>query len=503
MKLSMWNLYHELSSQNKLPMINDGTCTINGARWLVTTNLSSQHVYVGSAGDYFEVGGENSIIVHRRDMILVKGVDPEELFDEVCGILEKFNIWEQRLSDLLETDNGLQRMIDLSKDILGNPSYIYSPVGEILAIASDYPSSVHWHWKELIDNRGLSEKRLKFLKDNIHLSSVFEDTIPVRRKSVMDEYEYIHCSIFCQKRIVGHFVLFGFTDPIPEGMEYIIGHLIQFMNRFTDIHYQQFSSQSKLTDVFLGFLEKEPFDRGRLADLLRSFQWKTQDPWQVLVIREAVSSEPVLLTRISRRISEEVPRVLSSVRDERLIILRNLRDPAGSAGEYETLMMILGNDFYIGISSTFRGFENAELYYRQARAELERCEKSGLQRSDGGNHLTDSLQSVIRSNDLLKAYVEPVLLRLQEHDSENGTAFYETFSAYCLSGFHKSETAAILSLHRNSLNYRLERIAELLGQDVFYNCIHTDDPEHLKRLVLSCFILDCFSQKNSGESHLK
>lgn len=493
MKLSMWNIYHELSEDHKLAMIHEGEPTITGARWLITTKLSADHVYVGGAGEYFEAGDEDAIIVHRRDMILVKQVDPEELFDEVCSIIEKFNIWQQRLADLINTEDGLQRMIDLSSDILRNPSYIYSPTGEILAMASAWPASVHWHWKELIDNKGLSEKRLKYLKDNIHLSAVFEDTMPVRRKSVMDEYEYIHCSIFQKKRIVGHFVLFGFTAPIPEGMEAILAELIRWMNRYTESHYLQFSPQSRLTDVFLGYLEREPYSQENLTALLQSLQWHRKDQYQIFVIREAVSSEPVLLTRTCRKINEEVPSVLAAVRDERLIILRNLSQggPAHSEKELDTIREILGEDFYIGVSSPFRSFEQSEIFYRQGRAELDRCEREGLRYSSGSRHLLDSLREVIRSNDLLGTYVEPALWVLYTYDAQNGTAWYKTFRAYCFSGFHKSETAALLSLHRNTLNYRLERIAEILGPEVFYRLTQPADLPSLTQLLLSCYILDC------------
>ena len=490
----MWNIYHELSADHKLAMIHEGEATITGARWLITTKLSADHVYVGGAGEYFEAGDEDSIIVHRRDMILVKQTDPEELFDEVCSIIEKFNIWQQRLADLMDTENGLQRMIDLSSDILRNPSYIYSPTGEILAMASAYPASVHWHWKELIDNKGLSEKRLKYLKDNIHLSAVFEDTVPVRRKSVMDDYEYIHCSVFQKKRIVGHFVLFGFTSPIPEGMEAVLAELIRWMNRYTDTHYRQFSPQSRLTDVFLGYLEREPYDQESLVDLLHSLQWHREDLYQILVIREAVSSEPVLLTRICRKINEEVPSVLAAVRDERLIILRNLSQDDADQNEKELnqLREILGEDFYIGVSSPFRGFEQSEIFYRQGRAELDRCERERLRYSSGRLHLLDSLREVIRSNDLLSTYVEPALWVLYTHDVQDGTSCYETFRAYCVSGFHKSETAAFLSLHRNTLNYRLERIAEILGPELFYRLTQPKDLSQSMQLIFSCYILDCF-----------
>ena len=502
MKLSMWNIYHELTYSDIIPLIIDGTCTITGIRWLISTQLNGDRVYIGSARDYFEAGEDDALIVHRRDMILVKQISPEEVFDEVCSIIERFNIWDQRLCDLIESPMGLQRMIDISKDVLNNASYIYSPLGEILAIASDYPSSVHWHWKELIDNNGLSEKRLKYLKDNIHLSAVFEDSVPVKRKSVMDDYEYIHCSLFYQNRIVGHFVLFGFTNPIPEGMEDLVGQLVFRMNQYVGRHSVDFSPQSKLNKVFLEYLEKENVEEDTLKSLLSSFHWQVRGAYQVIVLKEMVSNEPVLLSRTCQKLTREIPRILAVIYKERIVILRNLNDTKFAAMQDDRLSAIMENDFCAGFSNPFIEFECAELYYRQALAEVGRCEVSGFQSSYGKDHIMNCFGDMIKSDNLLLSYVEPVLIRLKDHDTRHDTAYYETFRAYCITGFHKAETAVYLNLHRNSLNYRLDKINELLGEELFLKLTRIDKPKQREQLILSCLILDSV-QKNNNQFHNK
>ena len=469
MKLSMWNLYSELPYSDAVPMIRDGSPTIAGARWIVTSTMNPNTVYVGSAREFFDSAENDSIVVHRHDMILVKQVEAEELFDTVCNIIDKYTAWDRQLSACLDEENGLQEMIDLSRDVLQNPSYLYDPNGDIMAIAGDYPASVHWHWKELIDNHGITEKRMKFFKDNINISSVFDDVIPTRRASVMDDYEYIHCSVLMNRRIVGHYVLFGFLRPIAQGMENLVDVLIGWMNLY---------------------VEKKEYDRSQLEELLRSFRWKMSDPYQILAVREIVNSEPVLLGRAFRRISQTIPDLVIAQRERHLVILRNLAAGAENSELEQQLNAILKDDFLIGFSTPFSGIESAELFYRQALEELERCRLSGLRRSLGRDHLLDYLEKLLGENDLAGAYVEPVLRELKLTDERQGTAYYETFRAFCICGFHKSETAEMLSLHRNSLNYRLDRIAELMGNDTFLRLTAPGNPELQTRLAFSCFILD-------------
>ena len=95
MKLSMWNIYSELPYAEMIPMIKDGSATIAGARWIVSSTMNPSTVYVGPAQEFFESSENDSFIVHRYDMILVRQVEAEELFDTVCNIIDKFNDWDR------------------------------------------------------------------------------------------------------------------------------------------------------------------------------------------------------------------------------------------------------------------------------------------------------------------------------------------------------------------------------------------------------------------------
>ena len=144
MKISMWNLYHALSYPELVPLIKDGSPTITCARWMVTTRLNSNAVYVGKQSEFFDTAdNSNAIIVHRYDWILVKNVDTEELFNEVNDILENYSNWEKRLEGCLEEEDGIQKMLDASHDFLPYPACIYAPDGKFLAFTYQYLSLIH------------------------------------------------------------------------------------------------------------------------------------------------------------------------------------------------------------------------------------------------------------------------------------------------------------------------------------------------------------------------
>lgn len=59
-------------------------------------------------------------------------------------------------------------------------------------------------------------------------------------------------------------------------------------------------------------------------------------------------------------------------------------------------------------------------------------------------------------------YCNEKLRKLEEYDHANGTFLQETLLTYYLNGFHMGQTADALFIHRNTLQYRLKQIGELL-----------------------------------------
>ena len=59
-------------------------------------------------------------------------------------------------------------------------------------------------------------------------------------------------------------------------------------------------------------------------------------------------------------------------------------------------------------------------------------------------------------------YCNKNLEKLEEYDHANGTFLVDTLLAYYMNGFNSANTAKELYVHRNSLQYRLNKIQELL-----------------------------------------
>lgn len=81
-------------------------------------------------------------------------------------------------------------------------------------------------------------------------------------------------------------------------------------------------------------------------------------------------------------------------------------------------------------------------------------------------------------------YCNSKLNKLEEYDHANGTFLVETLLTYYMNGFNSAKTSDALFIHRNSLNYRLRKIEELLEMET------TDYMEYLD--VLNCILVKRF-----------
>ncbi len=488
MKLSMWNIYHAMNYEQMTPMISDGSPTITCARWIVTSYLNSDSVYVGKGSNFFYTEENDVIVVHQHDIILIQNVEPEEVFNEICCIIDHFSSWENALRDCMKEKDGLTKMIDLSKEILKNPSYIYAPDGEILAIASDYPASTHWHWKELLDNSGLTEKRMEMLKETIHLTDVFKDTFPTIRDSKMDHYQYMHCSLTVNGYMSGHFVLFSMLRPFEEGMEYLVSTLIGYLARYMEQNYSQYGPTSKLGKIITSMIYQQSYEEKEKNLLLRNLRWKQEDLYRFYVIGENVSGEPVLLRKLYRKCSESLVDSIVFILEDHVVLMEN--ETIGRSQIQKQLPKFLKESFVCGVSTEFHGFEKCSRYYAQAKEEMRYGKQHFLQISYAADHMEVYFQKVLKESPFTETYVHRSLLQLKAYDIEHHSNYYETLKAFCYCGFQLSAASKMLRIHRNSISYRLEKIRELIDFQEFDKLMETPDVQRMNQLYLSFFCID-------------
>lgn len=118
-----------------------------------------------------------------------------------------------------------------------------------------------------------------------------------------------------------------------------------------------------------------------------------------------------------------------------------------------------------GVGGAFEYLEEAKLSRKQAAGALKIAAGCGAEESvffykDQGIY---TFISQISDGRYLDEFVETQIGRLVQADSLNGGSLCETLECYLNHNCNAKQTAEAMFLHRNTLNYRLNKIRELLG----------------------------------------
>jgi PucR family transcriptional regulator, purine catabolism regulatory protein len=109
-------------------------------------------------------------------------------------------------------------------------------------------------------------------------------------------------------------------------------------------------------------------------------------------------------------------------------------------------------------------------------------------RLHGSGHVTDYddlgiYRLILAAEGLaeLRTFQDESLNELMEYDRIHNSNLVETLEAFFAANCSPKEAASILSVHRNTVLYRLDRIGSITGQDL-------DDPEVRLRLHLALHV---------------
>lgn len=118
-----------------------------------------------------------------------------------------------------------------------------------------------------------------------------------------------------------------------------------------------------------------------------------------------------------------------------------------------------------GISNPFSAPAKLREYYLQA---VRACTLSQQMDVKGYIHYYKDLafydmMEYLSKEQRLPQFCHPALAVLREYDQQKGTRLYDTLRAYTMCGFNQNIASEQLFLHRNTMNYRRQKIEDLTG----------------------------------------
>ena len=160
----------------------------------------------------------------------------------------------------------------------------------------------------------------------------------------------------------------------------------------------------------------------------------------------------------------------------------NEQDVRQLLSAFDSIITSRNNDISItgGISPSKQGYKAISDGYRKAVMALRVASLHGSKCTGYSDMGIYKLLVHIKDTSVLHEIYDETLGVLEEFDNTNGTDYMDTLRCYLENDSSVQEVARIMFVHRNTVNYKLRRIKEILGCELNY--------EDKLRLMLSFFI---------------
>jgi PucR family transcriptional regulator, purine catabolism regulatory protein len=218
------------------------------------------------------------------------------------------------------------------------------------------------------------------------------------------------------------------------------------------------------------------------------------DEYDGLVARRGLDQEELdrdiefFFTQCSRLVASVEPSSLVSLKSGRIVIFvcgKSAQEPS-ALKKLATSLQALGPtsgslSISAGIGAFTRDTTEMDRGYQQALVAL----KVGRKLAGAGSQLSFEnvgtyrilLDTFERDPHEIRALYEETIGPVDAYDSANGTQLAQTLAVYFRNNENLTQTATDLHAHRHTIRYRLEKIAEINGLNVF-------ETEHKERLGL-------------------
>lgn len=416
---------------------------------------------------------------------LPKEIPPEEIFNRIIAVFDRWSRFRDDLSDMVERKQPIDALLARCGQELGNPIYLHNHQYEFLASSEPLPLSRPERMSQMI--RALNnDPSYRSLKDSESFFSV---------SASFAEYPFLCCNVWSGKNHYDYrIVLAGMRRPFSAADESAFHLLCGYLQRTMQLpsELKRLTAGSgdiqQLREIFADALSHNSPDYLRLGRMLNPYGWLPEHEYCVIAAQLPQADSELHSTALLRQqLEQRFPQGVTVILNGQILLIVNL-----SRNE-QTLEQLLHSAVYflrdsflkIGVSNPAAQLHQLQSCCTQARIALEYIL--------GGNsyawriHFRDVALSYILSNChgqlSPQAVCSQKLLKLKQYDTEHNTELYQTLRCYIECHFNALEATRKLFIHRSTFLYRLERAKTLFLIDL-------DDPDELLHIMISIRLLE-------------
>jgi hypothetical protein len=447
--------------------------------------------------------GEADILPLKSDKIfyLEKPMDKYLLMEKIGDIIQTLQEWDCELLKALGVSKPIPTLLRIGQNVIDRPFLLLSRTLSVVA-----------HTTELQDvfnsNRPGAEQGLFFEIDDLVVDEVFHSDF---QQEGMFYYPDYQCDgrFICYNIYSGEQYLARLISPLRSGelelhpgeeqlYRHFCGYVKELYLRYADDRYVRHQEDRLHQTLRSLFAEINDQPVQKTTNILKDYGWDRHHDYLVAKLRFKDGAEWESTAQyLCSQLENEWQHSCALRVDAHILWIVNLsrsRVQRDTRPFFQSLAYIVRE--YVcqaGVSNISRDLYMAPLLALQAERALEVGEKRDphywYYRFD--YYVLDYISEQITSEFSEEQLCSKPLLRLMEHDRNNGTEYVMTLFEYIHSRYNTSLAAKRLFVHRTTFIRRLERIKEISDID-------PEDTDKLLHLLLSFRLLGI--QRDSHKS---
>ncbi|MBP3893147.1 MAG: helix-turn-helix domain-containing protein [Atopobiaceae bacterium] len=377
------------------------------------------------------------------------------------------------------SNQGLQYLIEEAATALGNPIVVVDPTYRYVAYhLGDLPeddSQLARVMCEEIANETVLDEAVTYIRDSHIDSEIARSKGPYEQHNTILDCNTMTLAVMVRGVCIAHVMMMESAHPFGDLDREVFVRLCSFVSQ-----EMQKSEVWGPTSGEMGsyFLENLLNDRSPSVAVTRrrmkALNFHPKELMYVVCLHapgEGLSQ--VQAEYVAGQLRPVLHHALYTRHHQQFVALLS-RDPDvgfSAAAERKLREVAALNRLTVGVSNIFTSIVDTRKAYEQARAAVRYGEMASNALDDGGLYrycdyaYMHMLDITGRRIDLL-SLCHPALLSLLEYDEEHKSELIETLFCYLQVAGSTARAAELLSLHKNTMLYRLGRIRKQLGMDL-------------------------------------
>lgn len=373
---------------------------------------------------------------------------------------------KERLLEALLANRGLQEIVDTASDLLGNPCYVGDSRFKVLAITK-VDAAVDPVWAEVQTHGYATLDHMRELEE-AGVDQLVRVGRGVQRVTFpSSRYPWLNIAIGDDLQHLAYFGILESSGPLDEDELVLFSYAARIVAcELRNARYESDSLRSAREHFLFEAVTETVVTPEQFHDLMARARIKDEGPYLVFVVRDP-REKPQIPDAVRYQLENVSHAGFSVPIQDDVVLMLSGRHARAFAGERRERFAkaLVESGLVCGLSPSFDNVHQIARRCREAKVTADLDEGLGLQIPllAYDDPRVYPFSAVLAGHFSMASFIHPHLHVLEDYDTRKGTELVATLEAYMRNNYNIAQTARDFFTHRNTIDYRLKRIEELIG----------------------------------------